>query len=118
MLFSKGELGWGTENPKFKDRKKINTIEYLASILLSVESISLPSKLYPNEPKANHKVNRFQAMPRTGQTFVVDGVSTMIDTHLKFPKDHPEMITGGSKTYSKKNESGKYICNHPYFVYI
>lgn len=104
LLFSRGELGWGRDNTIFHNNKKINTIEYLAAMLLYTENIYLRSKMY-NYIKIN--VNRFQALPRTGQTFVVDGISTMIDTHLKFPKDHPELITGGEKKYHKKKENGK-----------
>ena len=108
LLFSQGERGWGKDNNKFNNsNKKVSATEYLAAMsLYNMENIELNSKMYGDEKKI--VVNRFQALSKTGQTFLVDGISTMIDTHLKFSKEHPEDITGGDKTYHKRNEEGKY----------
>jgi len=110
MLFCNGELGWGNENKMIK-KDKLNFVEYLSSLMIRVkpDNIRLPSKMYPNTRDADIYVNRFQAMPRTGQTFVVDAISTMVDTELKYPKNHPEMITGGDDKYGKWRKNGKCI---------
>ena len=107
LLFSRGERGWGKDNNKLMDlTKKISATEYLAAMTLhNLENIKLNSKMYGSENQL--AVSRFQALPRTGQTFLVDGISTMIDTHLKFSKENTEVITGGENSYHKRNEEGK-----------
>ena len=96
LLFSHGEDGWGK---KCKPEVQIN--QYIMSKILKCEGISIPSLLV-----SEHRllVNRFQAMARLGQVWIVDNVSRMIDMQLDFVRKNQARIRGGEEPNYDPNE--------------
>lgn len=105
LLFPTGELGWGMDNDDII-RKSIRMPEYVICRLLHLENIHLPCLLDNNE---YIQTNRFEAMSRLTQVMVVDDVSTMVDTHLKFTENNQDIITAGSRADVHEEDVGKYV---------
>lgn len=98
IFFNRGEDGWGEEI-----RKKVGFMEYLSTRLLQPEYLAdgspflIPSKIDPDELL---HVNRFQALARARQVYLVDMVSRAIDFRLKWHTNNQDTIFGGEKQTS------------------
>jgi hypothetical protein len=84
LLFNLGERGWSKE-------LKLPMCDYLANRYLQCE-FPMPSLL---DSEKLLFTNRFCAMPKLGQTFIVDGVSRMVDNKLKWVRNNQKTIFGG-----------------------
>lgn len=87
LLHPHGEPGWST-----KCKPDVQLSQYIGTTILQRENITMPSIIDPN---VRLLVNRRQAMPRLGQTNVLDNVSRMIDLKLKFLRGNQDRIRGG-----------------------
>jgi hypothetical protein len=103
MLFPTGEYGWGNDNPNIL-HGCIRMPQFVSCRLLHLEDIELPSLL---NPFIKLKTNRFEAMSRLSQVMVVDDVSTMIDTKLKFTANNQDIITAGYRPDVQQEDVGK-----------
>jgi hypothetical protein len=106
LFFSRGETGWGKGKEAVFGGIKLRFPTYLASRLLRNESdICARSLLDPNYYFFS---NRFQMMAQLGQMYIVDSVSTMIDTKLKYTKNNQDMITGGRRDDVQNEDKSKF----------
>ena len=103
MLFPNGEYGWGNDNPNLQ-HGCIRMPQFVSCRLLHLEDIKLPSLL---NPSIKFKTNRFETMSRLSQVMVVDDVSTMIDTKLKFTANNQDIITAGYRSDVQQEDVGK-----------
>lgn len=87
LLHPHGESGWST-----KCKPEVQLSQYICTTILQRENITMPSII---DPSVRLQVNRRQAMPRLGQTNVLDNVSRMIDLNLNFVRGNQDRIRGG-----------------------
>ena len=102
LLFNYGENGWGSEM-----RHQFPFMKYLCSRMLQPEYYSNGAPmLLPNndDPPVLKHVNRFQAMARLGQTYLVDNVSRAIDFRADWHKKNRNTIFGGINTQEILND--------------
>jgi hypothetical protein len=103
LFFPNGQLGWGKDNYELLGHK-LRMPEYTACRVLHLEKFKLPCLM---DNSKSFLTSRFEAMPRLTQTMVVDDVSTMVDTVLKYTSDNQDMITNGYREDVQEEDVGK-----------
>lgn len=82
LLFPYGEDGWSAQ---LNRDYKLTLLKYLRCRMLMPE----PNLFVPNQDETKMlNINRFQLMPRLGQTYLVDNFSRIIDMQLMYHKNH------------------------------
>ena len=92
LFFPFGEEGWG-RNLK---RSKISLLEYLKARFLQPEKGFYVKSI---QNKRLH-VNRFQAMSRLSQYYMVEGFSRSLDQQLEFQRKRQNFILGRADDHS------------------
>jgi hypothetical protein len=110
LLFSRGESGWGNE----KKCVKLRFPAYLASRLLRMEPNFYAESLLANGYYLQS--NRFQSLAHLGQMYIVDSISTMIDTQLKYTRNNQDLITGGRRNDVQNEDEGLLLYSLHYMI--
>jgi hypothetical protein len=93
MLFTQGEVGWDKSSD-------VSRKEYICVRILRCE-FYLPSLM---NPQYFIRTNRFQAMCRLGQYYVVDLVSALLENTTRWIENNQRKIMGGGVTGGQADE--------------
>jgi hypothetical protein len=97
LLFPYGEEGWGKN---LKRQRNITLLEYLKARLLQPEE-----DFYIKSIKGkNVHVNRFQAMSRLSQYYMIEGFSRSLDKQLSFQQQNQNYMLGRNNEDSDVSE--------------
>ena len=91
LLYPYGERGWGADLKTMDP--KIDLMDYLKSKLLQPEPELL---IYDIKRERKLNVNRYQAMSRLGQYWIIESLSRCLDQQIAFQRANQSYLSGGA----------------------